>query len=155
LLPIGTGGCWGWKGKTGFERGSNGEHKETHGPLPDFGLLTRKGRKVLIAFDSNVTSNPKVYQARQALAQTLMGWGAKVFFVELPQAEGVNGPDDWIALAGNAGMVALLGGAKPAPRRWRRPQFRSDRAGVDAAIRRALERAAVSVGMQINQRSPS
>src|SRR5438034_518430 len=38
LLSIGTGGCWGWRGKAGIEPGPNGEREEARGPLPDFGL---------------------------------------------------------------------------------------------------------------------
>lgn len=92
VLAVGTGGCWGWRGKTGITSGPNGEREETRGPLPDFGLLTLKGRKVLIVLDSNAASNPEVWQARQALAETLPSREAKVGLVDLPVAEGVNGP---------------------------------------------------------------
>ena len=108
LLTIATGGCWGWRGKTGIEPGPDGEREETRGPLPDFGLITWKVRKVFISFDSNVVSNPKVRQARQALAKTLAGWGATVLFVVLPEAEGVNGPDDFIARYGGQELLALM-----------------------------------------------
>jgi putative DNA primase/helicase len=65
-------------------------------------------RKALIAFDANVATNPDVGQARQALAETLVGWGAEVLFVELPQAEGVNGPDDFTARYGGQELLALM-----------------------------------------------
>ncbi len=107
MLAIATGGCWGWRGKTGIESGPNGEREEIRGPLPDFGLITWKERRVYIAFDSNVVSNPNVWQARQALAETLAGWGAIVLFVVLPEAEG-NGPDDLIALRGERAFLGLL-----------------------------------------------
>ena len=112
LLTIGTGGCWGWRGKTGIEPGPDGERKEIRGPLSDFGLLTLKSRKVLIAFDSNVARNPKVQQARDALADFLRGEGAQVYAVQLPQREGINGPDDFIALRGDEAMLALLDAAQ-------------------------------------------
>ncbi|MGD0125412.1 MAG: AAA family ATPase [Terriglobia bacterium] len=114
-LAVAPFGCWGWRGKTGIETGPGGEREEIKGPLPDCGLINFIRRKVLVAFDANVACNPKVRQARQALAETLVEWGAQVFFVEFPQAEGVNGPDDWIGLAGDKGMLALLDVAKLAP----------------------------------------
>lgn len=108
LLAIGVGGCWGWRGKTGIEGGPNGDREETRGPLPDFGFVTWRGRRCLIAFDANVASNPKVRWARQALADFLRGEGAQVYLVLLPQCEGVNGPDDFIALRGDQAMLELL-----------------------------------------------
>ena len=113
LLAIATGGCWGWRGKTGIAQGPKGEREEERGPLPDFHLLAWRGRKVLIAFDSNVASNPKVRRARQALAETLAGWEAKVYLVDLPMAEGINGTDDFIAVYGDDAMLSLLDTARP------------------------------------------
>src|SRR5439155_11712935 len=79
LLAIGTGGCWGWRGKTGIEPGPNGNREETRGPLADFGILALKGRRVLIAFDANAATNPKVREARRAFAETLRRREAHVF----------------------------------------------------------------------------
>jgi len=45
LLAIATGGCWGWRGKTGIGQGPKGERAEERGPLPDFGLLTLRGAR--------------------------------------------------------------------------------------------------------------
>jgi hypothetical protein len=114
MLPLGTGGCWGWHGKTGIESGPNGQREEVRGPLPDFGLITWKGRKAVIIFDANVSTNLKVQAARTSLAQTLAGFGAEVFYVDLPQVDGVNGPDDAIELLGDKALLALLDSA----RRW-------------------------------------
>jgi hypothetical protein len=113
LLAVATGGCWGWRGKTGIEAGPNGERVEVKGPLPDFGLLRLSGRKVLLAFDSNVISNPRVRDACTALAENLAGWEAQVCFVALPEMEGVNGPDDLVEHAGDKEMLALLDRAEP------------------------------------------
>jgi len=112
LLAVATGGCWGWRGKTGIETGPNGERAEVRGPSPDFSLLALKGRKALIAFDSNVASNSKVRSARQSLAHWLAERGAKVSFVTLPEEAGVNGPDDFIAIYGDEPMLARLDGAR-------------------------------------------
>jgi putative DNA primase/helicase len=69
-------------------------------------------RKTLIAFDANVATNPEVGQARQALAETLVRWGGQVFLVELPQAEGVNGPDDFIARCGGQELLEVMDNAE-------------------------------------------
>ena len=78
ILAIGTGGCWGWRGKTGIEPGPNGERGETRGPLPDFGPFVLEGRKVLLLSGANVASNQRVRDARRALVEALAGWGAIV-----------------------------------------------------------------------------
>ena len=75
----------GWSGKTGIESGPNGERIEVRGPLPDFGLVAWKGRRSLIAFDSNAAFNPKVSKAREDLAEFLTGQGASVWFVNVPE----------------------------------------------------------------------
>src|ERR1035441_4671497 len=38
-VAIATGGCWGWRGQTGIEPGTNGERKPTPGAKTDFGLI--------------------------------------------------------------------------------------------------------------------
>lgn len=108
LLPIATGGCYGWRGRTGIESGPKGERQETRGSLADFALISWKGRKALIAFDSNVATNPKVQAARASLAEHLTNCGANVFCVDLPHAEGVNGPDDAIERLGDKAVLVML-----------------------------------------------
>jgi hypothetical protein len=112
-LAIATGGCWGWCGKNGIEPGPNGERQESRGPLPDFGLLAWLKRNAVVLFDSNVAINRKVQAARQALAEILTARGAKVFFCQLPQESGVNGPDDFIAQHGDEALLALIDAARP------------------------------------------
>ena len=85
LLAIATGGCWGWRGKTGIRTGPNGEREDVRGPLSDFERVTWVRRKVIIAFDADAASNPKVGAARQALAETLATRGARVFVASLPE----------------------------------------------------------------------
>jgi hypothetical protein len=100
LLAVACGGCWGWRGKTGMSTASGGNQVDETGPLPDLALITWEAREALIAFDSNAASNPKVRQARFALAEDLRGRGAHVRVVEIPEAPNVNGPDDFIATQG-------------------------------------------------------
>jgi DNA-binding CsgD family transcriptional regulator len=116
MLALATGGCWGWKGKTGFAAGPGpGERDETRGPLPDCCLVTWHSRQTLILFDSNVTLNPKVQQARRALTSYLLELHADVRWIGIPQLQGVNGPDDYLAVAGDQAMLTLLdrGGVRP------------------------------------------
>jgi AAA domain/Domain of unknown function (DUF3854) len=107
-LVIGTGGCWGWCGKTGIESKPNGSREESRGPLPDFDRISWLRRKVVILFDSNVNSNPEVQFAREALGWQLTRRGAKVYLVNIPEGGGVNGPDDFIEAHGDNAFVKLL-----------------------------------------------
>jgi hypothetical protein len=111
-VVIGTGGAWGWRGKTGIEAKSDGHREEARGPLPDLDQIEWAGRKVGIAFDSNVRSNAKVQAAREALARELTMRGALVFLVDVLEELGVNGPDDYIAAHGDDAFVGLIKSAR-------------------------------------------
>jgi len=39
VLAVGTGGCWGWRGKIGVEIGAGGEREEVRGALSDLDLI--------------------------------------------------------------------------------------------------------------------
>jgi hypothetical protein len=112
LLAIATGGCNGWQGPTGKTTGPDGGRVDTRGPLPDFGLLAWTGREVWIAFDSNAVSNPKVQAARGKLAAHLTRLGALVKIATVPPLLGVNGPDDFIGLAGDEPFAGALASAE-------------------------------------------
>lgn len=111
LLAIGTGGCWGWRGKTGITVGPKGEREQVRGPLPDLDGIAWTGRKAIIIFDANVVSNSDVRAARIVFADNLRARGAKVYLVNLPAEEGVNGPDDYIADRGGKAMFSLIDNA--------------------------------------------
>ena len=112
ILPVGCGGCWGWRGRTGISTTSAGNRVDEKGPLTDFALIIWEGREALVAFDSNARSNHRVRLARLALAHDLQGRGAHVRIVDIPELPDVNGPDDYIAARGDAAFVLLLDAAK-------------------------------------------
>jgi hypothetical protein len=106
-LAVGLGGCWGWRGRIGKIENSHGERVDQMGPLPDLACVS-KGRSVIILLDTNRNSNPKVQQAERALRFQLIKQAANVSVAELPAKEGVNGPDDYIGIAGDDAMAAVL-----------------------------------------------
>jgi hypothetical protein len=112
LFAVGTGGCWGWRGKTGIETGPTGEHVETRGALADLGRISWEERIAIVCFDANSRTNLRVQAARRALAVELLARGAVVKIVNLPQQDGVNGPDDLIGACGDSAMLALLDSAQ-------------------------------------------
>jgi hypothetical protein len=85
MLALATGGCWGWRGKTGIEPTPNGEREQVKGPVPDVDRIAWRGRKATIIFDSDVSTNPRVAAAREALARELARRGAEVHFANLPR----------------------------------------------------------------------
>jgi Protein of unknown function (DUF3631)/Domain of unknown function (DUF3854) len=108
LLPIGTGGCWNWRGRIGKCLDATGMRVDETGPLPDLACV--KGRKVYILFDSNATTNPYVQSARHQFARELYKLGAtSVVTLDLPQGDW-NGPDDYIASAGDDAMQKVFTG---------------------------------------------
>ncbi|MGA8677574.1 MAG: AAA family ATPase [Candidatus Acidiferrales bacterium] len=107
LLPLGCGGCWGWKGRIGLRELPDGEREEEKGPLAEVAFACAGG-DAYILFDSNCATNPKVQAARAALAAQLKSQGARVIMREVPATEGINGPDDFIALRGDEEFARLL-----------------------------------------------
>lgn len=97
LLPIAIGGCWGWRRSDGKVLTPSGGMKATSGPSPDFDLLDLENRGVLIVFDSNAATNKKVQAARDTLSREMIRRGALVMVGDVPDTNGVNGPDDLIA----------------------------------------------------------
>ncbi len=114
ILPIGCGGCWGWRGVVGIKTNSNGEREEEKDALPEV-AFAKKGRACGILFDSNCATNPKVKRACEALRSKLTDQGARVMVFGLPALEGVNGPDDFIAIAGDEALRVLLDGKYKSP----------------------------------------
>ncbi|MGP8252715.1 MAG: phage/plasmid primase, P4 family [Terracidiphilus sp.] len=103
LIPIAMGGCWGWS-----------QEKKA---LPAL-LEMCKGHSVYILLDSNAATNPDVKEAQSTLAAELSTSAyacREVFIASLPQLDGVNGPDDLIALEnGDDLLLDALIAATPA-----------------------------------------
>jgi putative DNA primase/helicase len=84
IVPLGMGGCNGW-----------GDRQL--GVLPDLGTCC-DGSPVIVMLDANVYTNKAVHEALLALVAELRPRGCTVTVAFLPQAEGVNGPDDLFTL---------------------------------------------------------
>jgi Domain of unknown function (DUF3854) len=66
MVAVACGGCWGWRGRVGKVISIDGSAVDEKGPLPDFDLLCWENRDVIICFDANAATNPKVRQARHS-----------------------------------------------------------------------------------------
>jgi len=67
LTTIAVAGVWSWRSK-----------KKGVAAIPDFDRIEWAGRKVYLAFDSDLMTNPQVNAALDALANELTMRGAKV-----------------------------------------------------------------------------
>ncbi len=113
-LPVGLSGVWNFRGTVGKAPGPNGDRRDVKGVIPDLNRITWKGRHVVVIFDANVRHNESVRAARFALSKELQRRGARVFFVDLPEIEGVNGIDDLIGVWKPDQVLDLLKQARPA-----------------------------------------
>ncbi len=111
-LPIAMGGCWGWRGRIGKQDGADGKRVDETGPLPD--LAVCRNRDVVVMLDSNADTKSQVRAARFALARELEHMGARVRIATLPALDGVNGPDDLMAVSGDEAVRDVLELAQPA-----------------------------------------
>jgi hypothetical protein len=120
MLVIGTGGCWGWRGRIGKTTDATGARVDEKGPLPDLARVAWTDRTVAILFDANVATNAKVQAARRGLAKDLADRGARVQLAELPIEPQINGPDDFIGAHGDAALFGLIDQAKASQRESKR-----------------------------------
>jgi hypothetical protein len=111
-LSIAMGGCWGWRGRIGKQDGADGKRVDETGPLPD--LAVCRNRDVVVMLDSNADTKSEVRAARFALARELEHMGARVRIATLPALDGVNGPDDLMAVSGDEAIRSVLELAQPA-----------------------------------------
>jgi len=110
VIPVGMGGCWGWKGRIGKTVGINGDPVDVEGPLPDMAVC--EGRTVFVMLDSNVATNSKVQAARNALVRELVRRGCAVRLCHLPEEAGINGPDDYVGARGDDALAKVLDNAR-------------------------------------------
>jgi hypothetical protein len=106
LLPIGMGGCWGYLGKIGRKTNSHGAGVDETGPLADLDYVN--GGKVYVLLDANVSTNKTVKKAQSALVRELKRRNCEVLICALPVSEQWNGPDDYIAVAGDEAMLEVF-----------------------------------------------
>lgn len=100
LCCIGLLGVWGWCRKDG-----NGKRA----PLPDWDEIDLDGRKVFIAFDSDVTEKKEVQLALRGLVEFLKSQKAEVYIVTLPSPTGEKvGLDDFFAGGGTVSKLYKL-----------------------------------------------
>jgi hypothetical protein len=121
FLPIGLSGVWNFRVSDKREM-PDGYQQTVKQLLPDFDRITLDGRKVILLYDANVRTNTQVAAARADLCLQLQGRGAKVFYAELPEIEGVNGIDDFLGVveresgidkAIEKGLAIIRGAHKP------------------------------------------
>ena len=112
-MVVATAGCWGWSGTVGIKENERGQRVQEKGLSPDFALIAKE-RTVFILFDSNVSSNYKVRSARRRLTEELDEFQAMIRWPVIPQDDGVNGPDDYLAIYSDKEFAAILDKAKTA-----------------------------------------
>lgn len=112
FLPIALPGVWCWRGKIGRRQDSRGIWVEEKGPIPDLDLVNWDHRRVTILFDSNVATNSSVHAAQLQLASELKSRGAQVYIADLPEEDGINGVDDYLAKQGLESTLSLVAAAR-------------------------------------------
>lgn len=107
LACISVLGVWNW-------RGTNPVGGRV--ALPDWhDVALNDGRRVVLAFDSDVTSKPAVARALAELANYLASKGASVGYLHLPELDsGKTGLDDYLASEGAEGLWELVRPEPPA-----------------------------------------
>jgi hypothetical protein len=102
-------GVWGWRVPKKID--------PAQPPLPDWKYVQLADWTVTIVFDSDVSSNPKVAQARDGLAQFLTSRGAHVRTCTLPPlpSGGKCGVDDYFVLGHSLADLEALTQATCAP----------------------------------------
>jgi hypothetical protein len=109
LLPVGIGGCWGWRGRIGKTVASDGTRVDELGALTDFDIIKWTGRTSIVCLDSNVATNASVQAAESALRRELRQRGADVRTARIPNVPAINGPDDFIGRHEDEEFLRLLG----------------------------------------------
>jgi hypothetical protein len=108
LCCVALPGVWGW-------RGSNGQGGKA--AVADWHDIALNDRRVVLAFDSDVTVKPAVAKALAELARYLEGKGAKAEYLHLPdEGEGKCGLDDYLAGHGAGDIWPLVHPEPPALR---------------------------------------
>jgi hypothetical protein len=106
LACVALPGVWGW-------RGTNAKGGRL--AVADWHDVALNGRRVVLAFDSDVTTKPKVHQALDEFVKYLATKGARTEYLHLPDGgDGKTGLDDYIAANGIGGLWELVRPEPPA-----------------------------------------
>ena len=107
LVCVSVLGVWNW-------RGTNPVGGKV--ALPEWHDMALNGRRVILAFDSDLSRKPGVRKALGELANYLQSKDAKVEYLHLPDPEdGKCGLDDYLAAQGADGIWELVRPESPAP----------------------------------------
>ena len=107
LVCVSVLGVWYW-------RGTNPVGGKV--ALPEWHDMALNGRRVILAFDSDLSRKPGVRKALGELANYLQSKDAKVEYLHLPDPEdGKCGLDDYLAAQGADGIWELVRPEPPAP----------------------------------------
>jgi hypothetical protein len=105
LACVALPGVWSWRG---------GNDKGGKTAVPDWHDIALNGRRVVLAFDSDVTRKPAVSKALRALADYLASKAAAVEYAHLPDGDpGKTGLDDFLAAGHTAEDLRAL--VRPEP----------------------------------------
>ncbi|HEV3436964.1 MAG TPA: DUF3854 domain-containing protein, partial [Gemmata sp.] len=116
-LPcIGLGGFWSWQVRRPKDKDGKGT-----GPrelIPDLSAVVWAGRRVTIAFDSDIADKPELKWSEWYLAELLSEAGADVRVIRLPKGPGSTkvGLDDFLITRGTDSLQKLLHNAAPPAR---------------------------------------
>ncbi len=133
FLPIGLSGVWNWRGTIGKRISPQGVRVSEKGAIPDVSRISWEGRKVIVAFDTDLSGNEAVRIARGALAKELRSRGALTGFLEWPVEWG-KGIDDALAYKGPQPILVLLEQtAYQDPKGWRERLITTEK-GVPKAL---------------------
>lgn len=145
FISIGLAGIYGYLTRTRERTADqNGGWHSVPGWLNEFDAIPWQGRKVIAFYDANVFTNNEVRKARRRLAEGLhYQCGANVFFAEMPEVEGCNGPDDLAHVQGDEAVLTCIYNPAPAIKPTPRPQ-RELLSAVDRRARAEALRKAVS-----------
>ncbi|HZK37200.1 MAG TPA: DUF3854 domain-containing protein [Aeromicrobium sp.] len=123
LACVALPGVWSW-------RGTNGNGGKT--AISDWHDVALNGRRVILAFDSDVTRKRPVRSALNELAGYLTSKGAKVGYCHLPDDDpGKTGLDDFLAAGHDAAQLLAL--VRPEP-----PELREEPVPEEATPEREL-----------------
>jgi len=124
FVPVAVAGVWNFRGTVGKTTDATGARRDVRGVIPDLDRIEWKGRRVIIAYDADVHTNPQVRAARWRLSSVLIDRGAVVASLEWPIDKG-KGIDDHLATVGPDRVLAEIAAVEFGD--WRSRLLRNDK----------------------------